>query len=172
MSRVDDALQRIYETSAVRDELTDEEAEHLLNWAEGEIRRLDAAHADDSAFARQIDTLMDLLRSMNRFAGKQGQLSAQSASDTSGGMAALANSLGHTTSADQIAASATGDPTSTINRLTLLLGGTPSDEPISAESATPPPILHPAQTPQPPNAVVPHLPHPASISADPPGDKS
>ncbi len=172
MSRVDDALQRIYDDSSIRDELTDEEAGNLLQWAEGEIRRLDSAHADDSAFTRHIDTLMDLLKSMNRFAGKQGQFSAQSAPDTSGSIAALANALGHAAAPEQIAKSATGDPTSTVARLITLLGGKPSDEPLSAESAAPPPVIHPAQTPQPPNAVVPHLPHPASTSADPAGDKS
>jgi ATP-dependent DNA ligase len=40
MSRAEDAVQRIYESAAVRDELTDDEAETLLKWAEAELTRL------------------------------------------------------------------------------------------------------------------------------------
>jgi hypothetical protein len=176
MSRAEDAVQRIYESADVRDELTDDEAEPLLKWAEAELTRLDASGADDATFDAKVVTLMDLLKQMNRYAGKQGQLSAEADDQTPGAIASLAGSLGHSADTKQIAAAGTGDPTSTINRLTELMGGAAVPaESFTAESAPePPPIIHPTVTPQPPNAIKPHLPHPPSISADPDpaGDKS
>ena len=185
MSRAEDAVQRIYESADVRDELTDDQAEPLLKWAEDELTRLDQSGADDQTFDAKVVTLMDLLKQMNRYAGKQGQLTAQADDQTPGAIASLAGSLGHAADASKIAAAGTGDPASTIHNLTALMGGAaPATEAFAAQSAPerepPPPVIHPtpaapsAATPQPPNAIKPHLPHPPSISADPDpaGDKS
>ena|SRR5579871_3450684 len=130
MSRIDDAIQRVYDSDSVRDELTDEEAGSLLKWAEREIGRLDAVFPSDAAFNQQIDTLLDLLTSMNRFAGKQGQISAQAASDVSASIATQAASLGHATNQAQINAAATGDPTSTV---AALIGLMRTSAPISGD---------------------------------------
>ena len=53
MSRAEDAVQRLYESADVRDELTDDEAETLLKWAEDELIRLDESGADDETFEAQ-----------------------------------------------------------------------------------------------------------------------
>jgi hypothetical protein len=180
MSRADDAVMRLYENADLRDELTDDEAEALLKWAESEIARIDQAAPDDAAFDTQAEALMDMLKSTNRFAGRQGQLSAQAADPLPASIAAGAAALGHPVSAEQVAASGTGDPASTIRALTAMLSGQPSAEPAepppptdqppaaSAEPAEPPPTDQPpaasaeastpspSQTPQPSNDE-PHL---------------
>ena len=119
MSRFDDAIMRVYGSAAVRDELTDDEAGAMLKWAEGEVARLDASGAGDSAFEAQVMVLMDLLKALNRFAGRQGQPSAQSVAP--GSVAAQAAAIGYHADAGQIAAAATGDPTSTLAALIALL---------------------------------------------------
>ncbi len=121
MSRAADALMRLYENADLRDELTDDEADQMLKWAEAELARIDAASADDASFEAQADTLMDLLKKMNRFAGRQGQISAQGVDPVPSNIAGLATELGHAASPEQIAAAGTGDPASTITALTTLM---------------------------------------------------
>lgn len=182
MSRAEDAVQRLYESADVRDELTDDEAETLLKWAEDELTKLDDSGADDATFEAKTITLMDLLKNMNRYAGRQGQLTAEADDQTPGAIASLASTLGHSADAKQIAAAGTGDPTSTIHSLTALMGGAsaPAHQ-FSAESAAPAPeqpVIHPTPvapstaTPQPPNAIKPQLPRPPAPSADSAGDNS
>ena len=55
--------------------------------------------------------------------GSRGSFSAQADDQTPTEIASLAGSLGHDTDAEQIAAAGTGDPTSTIQKLTELMGG-------------------------------------------------
>ena len=95
MSRAESAVERLYERADLRDELTDDEAETLLKWAEGELVRLDASSPDDDAFDAQVDTLVRLIKQINRYAGRQGQLSAQDADQTPAAIATLAASLGY-----------------------------------------------------------------------------
>ncbi len=120
MSRAEDALMRLYESASLRDELTDDEAQHLLKWAEAEVVRLDELGVDDDAFDAQVDTLMRLLKQMNRYAGKQGQISAQGVDQTPEQIAGLAHELGHGADAAQISAASTGDPLGTVQALTAL----------------------------------------------------
>ncbi len=119
MSRVEDAQMRLYEKADLRDELTDDEAEKMLKWAERELARLDASGADDPEFEAKAAALMDLLKQLNRYAGRQGQLTAQAAMPDN--IAALAANLGYQVSPAQVASAATGDPSSTIEALTQLL---------------------------------------------------
>lgn len=137
MSRTENALMRLYENADLRDELTDDEADQMLKWAEGELARLDAAAPDDAAFEAQVETLMDMLKKLNRFAGRQGQFSAQSTDQAPASIAALASGLGHPTSPEQIAAAATGDPASTITALTALLSTSAAPQTVPAGEPTP-----------------------------------
>lgn len=148
MSRAQDALQRIYENADLRDELTDDEADAMLKWAEAELARIDAASTDDASFEAQADTLMNLLKRMNRFAGRQGQISAQGVDPAPTNIAGLATELGHPASSEQIAATGTGDPASTIAALTALMSVTTTpaappetESPVSeqADPVAPPP---------------------------------
>jgi hypothetical protein len=136
MSRAQNALTRLYENADLRDELTDDEANAMFKWAEAELARLDAASPDDASFEAQADTLMDLLKKMNRFAGRQGQVSAQGVDPAPTNIAGLATELGHPASAEQIAAAGTGDPASTITALTVLMSVAPASETPDAETTT------------------------------------
>jgi hypothetical protein len=136
MSRVEDALMRLYEAADLRDELTDDEANAMLKWAEGELTRVDQSGVDDAGFLAKIDTLMQMLKTMNRFAGRQGQFSAQADDQTPVRIAEKAAELGHALSAEQIAQAATGDPAGTIAAITALLRPS-EDEPIPYDDHTP-----------------------------------
>jgi hypothetical protein len=147
MTRVQNAIQRIYEDADLRDELTDDEAAQMLKWAEGELSRLDASGAEDAAFEAKLDALLSLLRKMNRFAGRQGQLSAQadaqSNDQATGSIAALASELGHPADAAQVAAAGTGDPSGTITALIALLSSASTTQvtPVSPTATQPQPSV-------------------------------
>lgn len=148
MSRADDALQRLYESADLRDELTDEEADQLLKWAESQIAGLDQSAGDDETFAAQVAALLKLIKNVNRFAGRQGQLTAQVDDPLPGAIAASAGALGYAASPEQIAAAATGDPAGTVAALTGLLGGAaapPAPAPPAPDepSASPEPLAPP-----------------------------
>lgn len=179
MSRAQDALLRLYENADLRDELTDDEAESLLKWAEAELTRLDAASADDASFEAQADTLMSLLKRMNRFAGRQGQISAQGVDPAPTNIAGLATELGHSASPEQIAATGTGDPASTIAALTALMSASaqaapPEPEPpVSVQAAPPPapetdlPIQAQTTEPAPQENIPPSQPAAPALPAEP-----
>lgn len=126
MSRAEDAQMRLYELTDVRDELTDDQADKLLKWAEAEITRLDESGISDEEFTAKTDALIAMLADINRFAGRQGQFSAQGVSEYPALIAAQAEQLGHPLSADQITAAGTGDPLTTIDALTTMMT-TPAD---------------------------------------------
>lgn len=141
MSRAEGALMRLYENADLRDELTDDEAETLLKWAETQLTLLDTPALDDEAYEAQVDTLMRLIKQMNRYAGRQGQgfaaqsLSAQGVDETPTKIAALAAALGRETDAEQIAAAGTGEPGSTVAALTAILSPA-ADEPPQIQPPT------------------------------------
>lgn len=149
--RAQAAVERLYENTNVRDELTDDEADALLAWAEAELSRLDRADLDDDAYAAQVDTLLGLLKQVNRYAGRQGQAAAQGVDAAPAKIAELAGALGHSAEPQQVAAAGTGDPAGTISALTALFtnqGGKAAAASAEAQpalpSASPPP---PAQKP-------------------------
>lgn len=72
MSRAEDILQAIYEDPDLRDNLTDDEAEVMLKWAETELARLDAEQADETAFEEAADQLRRLLKGINQWIGHKG----------------------------------------------------------------------------------------------------
>ncbi len=65
------ALQRLYEDSSIRDELTDEESEVLLQWGEAQIKRLAAQELDAAAFEEAYTHLARLLTRMGALAAGQ-----------------------------------------------------------------------------------------------------
>lgn len=177
MSRAQDALQRIYENADLRDELTDDEANAMLKWAEAELARIDATSTDDANFEAQAHTLMSLLKRMNRFAGRQGQISAQGVDPAPTNIAGLATELGHSASPEQIAATGTGDPASTIAALTALMSAPAqaappkTESPVSVQAASAPaPAVESAQQENLPTSqsVAPTL--PAESASEPFGD--
>ena len=140
MSRVENALQAIYEDPGLRDELQDAEAEKLLQWAETELTRLDTTGADDAAFDEKVSELRRLLKGMNRLVGRRDQIGAQASDDALDKLAAHANALGYALTPDQLAAFAAEgaalDGISAVERLTALVSQTETP----AHSHTEPPI--------------------------------
>ncbi|MBE2268454.1 MAG: hypothetical protein IAE80_09510 [Anaerolinea sp.] len=140
MSRVETALQTLFEDPSVRDELHDDEANELFKWAEGELGKLESVEADDAAFEEKVGELRRLLRGMNRLVGRRADLSAQADDEALVKLTDHANALGYALTPAQLAASAGEiaalDAKSAIQRLTGLISGT--DTPAHAHTEPPP----------------------------------
>lgn len=63
--------ERLYESTALRDELNDDEATILLEWGEKHVVRLAQASADGAALEQQARFLRQLLKNINRFVGQR-----------------------------------------------------------------------------------------------------
>jgi O-methyltransferase involved in polyketide biosynthesis len=78
MAKLDEAIQRLYESDKVRDELNDDEAKVLLNWGADFLRRMAPQLGDDEALiderARGVQKFMSVL---NRFVGKRAYCPAE-----------------------------------------------------------------------------------------------
>lgn len=61
--------QRLYETSSLRDDLYDDEAQRLLQWGETQLERLATAYPDQLAL--QARELRYLIKGINRFVGQR-----------------------------------------------------------------------------------------------------
>lgn len=61
--------ERLYESTALRDDLMDPEAEILLRWGEGQVERL--AHEMPDEFEQKSRFLRQLLKHINRFVGQR-----------------------------------------------------------------------------------------------------
>lgn len=72
MSKLENAVQRLYEDISLREELTDNEAEVLLKWAEGKVVQLDDEIADEETFDEQFKQLRRMMKRMNKFIGNRG----------------------------------------------------------------------------------------------------
>lgn len=70
-------VQSLYEEADVRDELTDDEAQALFQWAEEQVNRLANQELDDAAFETALTHLKRLIRNMNRFAARLPDLNAE-----------------------------------------------------------------------------------------------
>lgn len=94
-ARVEAAIQSFYENPDLRDELTDDEAGHLLKWAEAELSKVDARHADDAEFEEAAGTLGSLIKSINRFIGRRGYATPDEQAAAFAKIAAHAQALGY-----------------------------------------------------------------------------
>lgn len=67
----EDAIQRLYETPNLFEDLRDTEAQTLLRWAEAQVVRLAETTPDESAFDTRFDALGALIGQINRFVGQR-----------------------------------------------------------------------------------------------------
>jgi hypothetical protein len=81
MTQLDRAKESLYGDTTVRDELTDDEAEKLLTWAEARIAELAAQNLDDDSFDASWEELRKLLMRINRFVGRRATMSAEEQSE-------------------------------------------------------------------------------------------
>jgi|GEM_PF-3934214 len=103
-SRIQSAMERLYEDMSLRDELTDDEANALLKWGEEEITRLanDSANADESAFDNAMSSLRKVLGGLNRIVGRGADMPAEQQTAAAQEVAASAQVLGYTVSAGDV----------------------------------------------------------------------
>jgi hypothetical protein len=162
-ARVEAAIQRLYEDPDLRDELTDDEAQALLRWAEAELNKVDASSADEVAFEAAVDTLGSLIKSINRFIGRRGYATPDEQAAAFAKIAAHAQALGYPLPADAFTpsfeAQAAGD---NIAALQALLSQIES----SAIPADPQPALTAADNPAEPSSGQPQSSQPDTEPSD------
>jgi hypothetical protein len=155
MSQVERATERLYEDISMRSELTDTEANVLLQWGEKEIARLAERGLSDEEFDELFSNLKKLLGNINRFTGHRTEMSAEESQAQLNAMAAAAQTLGHSPKLDSLNANsaqaaaqgAAPDNTATIQAIIGALTATetppaaetqpPADTPPAAESQSP-----------------------------------
>lgn len=69
MADLEQALRALYEDPALREDMTDDEASVLLEWATGQLPTLAANAPDDAAFEEQAQAFKTLLTAINRYIG-------------------------------------------------------------------------------------------------------
>lgn len=92
-------VQSLYEEADVRDELTDDEAQALFQWAEEQVARLAAEELDDETFDTAVAHLRRLMRGMNRFAARQADMTFDDQQAMLGKMQVSASAIGLTAQA-------------------------------------------------------------------------
>jgi len=95
MSQIERATERLYEDLATRDELTDDEAKPLLEWAEQQIARLAEQGLGDDKFDEQFASLRKLLAGINRFTGRRAAMTDEERQTQLDAVATMAHTLGH-----------------------------------------------------------------------------
>lgn len=77
MEQAEWAIQSLYENVSARDELSDSEAQLLLNWGEAQIMRLAEKELPQAEFELAFDNLSGLIRRLNRLAARRGRLTLE-----------------------------------------------------------------------------------------------
>lgn len=131
MSRAENAIERLYESAALRGELTDDPANRVLKWAEDQLIALDETAADDAAFEAGEAALIAKIKQINSTVGTT--LSAGGAISDADAQAfsAQAAAAGAAVSDEQVKAAATPDEMTLVENLIALF----SADAASAQSA-------------------------------------
>lgn len=136
------AINQIYEEPDYRDELRDDQAQALLSWAEGQIARLSSAAAADSQFDAMFESFRGLLKGMNRFAGRRGEMDAAARADKLNALRDLAANFGVSITDEQIsqylAALDQLDDAGVVTALTQLFTSAAADESAPETRSAPP----------------------------------
>lgn len=98
------AVQRLYEDEAMRGDLTDDEANHLLGWGEAQMMDIAGRDLDDETFEAQCVNLRRMIAQINAFIGKREGLPFQTQHFMLAEIATLAQSLGYGTAQAEIEA--------------------------------------------------------------------
>jgi hypothetical protein len=144
------AIERLYEDTNSRDELTDDEANVLLKWSESQIKAIAARDLDDETFDETVSHLRKMTKNVNRFTGQRAYKSPEELTVLLDEIATEAQALGVNVQAAQLAvpqAQAADDNIALIQAMTAIL--TPSQSQSAAVQAAP------AQPAAPPEAVPP-----------------
>lgn len=102
MSQVERGVMSLYEAPELRDELTDEEGQALLDWGQQQVEQLAAQGLNDIDFDEQVSQLKRLLRRMNRLAGRRMNMDASGVQKAVDRVADSAQALGLTVDPQRI----------------------------------------------------------------------
>jgi hypothetical protein len=69
--KLEQEIQRLYESSAVRDDLNDSEAQVLLQWGEAYLRQCAIETTSDEEFEQRSKYMRQLMKGINRFVGQR-----------------------------------------------------------------------------------------------------
>lgn len=73
---MESAITRLYDNEGLTDELDDQPAKLLLQWAESQLALMVNRHTNEEAFEDAFKSLRLLVRSMNRFAARRDSMAA------------------------------------------------------------------------------------------------
>jgi len=112
MSDAQRAIELLYEDAGLLDELADDDARLLMQWAEKEIEALALRHPDEAEFDEAVSQLRQLLTRMNRYVGRHAYLTPEEQQDWVRKIVESASNLGYNIPIEQMSAppSAQGAP--------------------------------------------------------------
>lgn len=141
MSRAQAVIEAFYEDPGLRDALTDDEADVLLNWAAAQAERLDASGADDAAFEELTGRLRQLVKQLNWSAGEGSYATPEARAAALSSIAADAQAVGLNFTPSFSAQAAPADPMDALNGLLASLEppSSPGAPAESTPSESPPP---------------------------------
>lgn len=88
------ATSRLYEDASLTEDLIDEEAKKLLQWAETQLPDLIVKYTDETAFDEAFKALKTMVKGMNRFVGQRASMDDTEKQERLGKIAATAVTLG------------------------------------------------------------------------------
>lgn len=144
-TQLQQALQRLYEDSSVRGDLTDDESEALLQWGEEQIKRLAAQEMDSAAFEEAYSSLARLLTRMGRLAAGQAYMAPEEAQAALEKVNESAQALGLQPAQSTFSAQAAPEDVMATLQALIAQVDAPA-EAASAQSLEAPPEAAPAQT--------------------------
>lgn len=65
------AMQRLYEDPSLTEELTDDDAKMVLEWAQEQVKQLAAKFTDEAAFDDAVKSLLRVVKNANRVVGQR-----------------------------------------------------------------------------------------------------
>ena len=92
---VESAVMRLYEDPSLRDAIADDPANTLLKWAEDKVVALAEKHEDEEAFEDEFKTLRRLIKTMNRYGGRQNDMDGEEKQKHVGKLVERAQALGY-----------------------------------------------------------------------------
>ncbi|HEX2906180.1 MAG TPA: hypothetical protein VHO69_04925 [Phototrophicaceae bacterium] len=92
-AQLERATEMLYGDISARDELTDDEAQVLLQWGEDQISKLAAQDLDDTQFDEALEHVTKLLTRINRFTARRADLAPEEQQDFIGKISASAEAV-------------------------------------------------------------------------------
>lgn len=92
-AQAEKAIQRLYENEGLRGELTDDEAQILLEWGEAQTAEIAGRGLSDELFDAEFGNLSRLIGRINQFIGKREGMTAEAQQAALAELATLAETM-------------------------------------------------------------------------------